>query len=91
MKDYLINALAGTTVRVQNWRLCIGVKSPLDRLGAPYNAPKGPQPVEGPARAFPLHALSQRVILLKEIDIDQRRNLVEDLMSRMTGSGRRPL
>src|SRR5579859_2613065 len=87
MEGDFIDALPGPVKGMQHGRYRVGIEAPLDRLFAACHPSKRGSLLHHPPGPFALHALNQRGVLLKNVIIDQWRNLIKHLVSSMTMSG----
>src|SRR6266851_128655 len=86
VKRDFVNALTAPVMRMQHGSHHIGIEAPLNGLFAPRNLSKRGNMICYPPGAFASHALDERHVLLKQVVVDERRNLVEHLVSNMTES-----
>src|SRR5258708_38601094 len=86
VKRDFVDALTAPVMRMQHGRHRIGIEAPLNGLFAPRNFCKCCNMIYYHKSAFASHALDERHVLLKQVVVDERRNLVEHLVSNMTES-----
>src|SRR5258708_11511707 len=86
VKRDFVDALTAPVMCMQHGSHRIGIEAPLNGLFAPRNFSKCGNMICYPSSAFASHALNQRRVLHKHVVVDNRRNLVEHLVSNMTES-----
>src|SRR5260370_24676867 len=86
VKRDFVDALTAPVMRMQHGSHRIGIEAPLNGLFAPRNFSKCGNMICYPSSAFASHALDERHVLLKQVVVDDRTNLVEHLVTNMTES-----
>ncbi len=86
----LVDAITETVENLEFWRVCVRLKAPCDRLGAPAPLADLVQQRLGPRGAVPRDGLAKREVGFVQIVPGERRGLICDLV-RTTSAGCRTL
>jgi hypothetical protein len=82
---HLVDTPAVAVETPQARRVPVGVLAQLEAVLAAERCAQGRELLHRPARAFAFQGIAQDDVLFEEVDVFERRNLIENLMGRQPG------